>query len=53
VNQTCPICKALYPVEDQKCPVCHEPSPLWEKKELARIMEEPIGYEAAWTGVPS
>lgn len=52
-EQGCPHCHAIYPGSDEHCPVCLEPSPLWERREAKRLLEEPfIGYEAAWTGVP-
>lgn len=48
-DQQCQHCPAIYPAQDQKCPVCTEPSPVWEAQERARLLEEPvIGYEAAW-----
>jgi hypothetical protein len=53
VSQFCPVCSAEYPSVDEKCPVCKEPSPLWEKAEALRLLEENMGDEAAWTGVPS
>lgn len=54
MNCQCRFCEAIYPDESPSCPVCHEPNPVWEARERKRLLEEPfIGYEAAWTGVPS
>jgi hypothetical protein len=52
----CPHCKAIYPDTDSHCPVCREPSPLWEARHKEQSL---VGYESArpferteWTGVP-
>jgi hypothetical protein len=46
-------CLAVYPEEDQKCPLCYEPSGLWEKRKALLLLEENMGDETAWTGVPN
>jgi hypothetical protein len=53
MNTQCLFCECVFPAEDQCCPVCREPNPLWEKAEALRLLEENMGDEAAWTGVPS
>jgi hypothetical protein len=53
MTQFCPVCSAEYPAQDSHCTNCREPSPLWEAREQQRLLNEPpMGYEAAWTGVP-
>ncbi len=53
MNRQCLFCDCLYPDECCACPLCKEPNPAWEKRERERLLNEtPIGYEAAWTGVP-
>jgi hypothetical protein len=37
-------CEAIYPVNDQRCPVCREPNPIWEAREREKTL---IGYESA------
>ena len=49
----CRFCDCVYPEESSCCPVCKEPNPAWEKREHLRLLEENMGDEAAWTGVPS
>jgi hypothetical protein len=53
MNHQCTFCDCLFPADDQHCPACKEPNPLWEKREALRLVEENMGDEAAWTGVPS
>lgn len=46
-------CEAIYTAQDPHCPVCREPNPIWEAREKARLLDENMGDEAAWTGAPS
>jgi hypothetical protein len=54
-NVQCLFCDCVYPAEHNECLVCgtENPARAWEAKEAKRLREEPMGYEAAWTGFPS
>jgi hypothetical protein len=52
-NVQCTFCDCVFPDDAEACLACGEPNPIWEKREALRLLEENMGDEAAWTGVPS
>ncbi len=42
MNRQCLFCDCLFPDECEACPACKEPNPGWEKRNLERIMAQPM-----------
>lgn len=52
-NVQCRFCDCIYPDDAECCTVCREPNPSWEARKKQKLLEENMGDEAAWTGVPA